>query len=291
MRKLIFFGLIFSFVLSTFAETPNPPQPAAPVILDAAKVGEALAAASGPENQTWRFSVTPVVWLPGVNGTFVDGPFTLEFDQSTGDRVDEFSPGGEIILELSNGKWSFVLQPKFSDETMDATLRSPFGVLPAELRSETLALDFWGAHRWSGQNAWIEVLIGGQVLDMQVKTKTLLGNSKKSVDWIDPMLGLRGQYQIAKQWQIQGMITAAGFNLSDTTSEENYETRLGVNFTPSNRWSFMLGRYQHKVEGYSHLRLHEKDGQKLAHLRALYLTPKVVKKGLGLELLGSKPNE
>ena len=48
-------------------------------------------------------------------------------------------------------------------------------------------------------------------------------------------------------------------------------------------------RYQHKVEGYSHLRLHEKDGQKLAHLRALYLTPKVVKKGLGLELLGSKP--
>jgi len=248
MRRLFFIGfklsLIITFIISlsfsASAESENN-QPAQPIVLDAEKVGEALAAASSEQNQNWRFSVTPVVWLPGITGTFVDGPFTLEFEKSTSERVSELTPGGEIFLELSNGKWSFVLQPAFSDISMDATLKSPYGELPGELRAETLALNFWGAHRWSGQNAWIEILVGGQVLDMKVKTKTLLGTDKKTVDWVDPMLGLRGQYQIAKKWQVEGLVTAAGFDLSDTTSEENYETRLGVKFTPNDSWNFMLG--------------------------------------------------
>lgn len=38
------------------------------------------------------------------------------------------------------------------------------------------------------------------------------------------------------------------------------------------------------IEGYAHLRLYEEEGEKRAHMWALYLTPKVIGKGLGFKL-------
>ncbi len=41
-----------------------------------------------------------------------------------------------------------------------------------------------------------------------------------------------------------------------------------------------------RIEGYSHLRFLEKDGAPQAHIQGLYLTPKAIGKGYGLELAG-----
>jgi hypothetical protein len=104
-----------------------------------------------------------------------------------------------------------------------------------------LAFDFWAARRFAGKNAWVEVLLGGKSFDMQVKTKTVLGNGKTTIDWWDPMVGVRGQYQITQHWDVEGLVTAAGFGLSDTTSEGSYEARASVNYAPSDKWRFLLG--------------------------------------------------
>lgn len=39
-----------------------------------------------------------------------------------------------------------------------------------------------------------------------------------------------------------------------------------------------------KIEGYAHLRLYEKEGEKRAYIWGLYLTPKVIGKGIGYKL-------
>ena len=243
-----FFLVIFGFQSYADTEETNAPTQ---VTLSADQVGKALSSVDH-ENQQWRFSVTPIMWLPGAAGQFTEGPLVLEFDVSTSDRVSQLNPGGEIFLELSNGKWSFVLQPQFSDETVDGTLHSPYGSVPAEIRSDTLAFDFWAARRFTGKNVWMEVLLGGKSFDMQVKTKTVLGTGKTTIDWWDPMVGVRGQYQITEHWDVEGLVTAAGFGLSDTTSEGSYEARASVNYAPNDKWRFLLGYRTYDVTNKEH---------------------------------------
>jgi N-acetylglutamate synthase-like GNAT family acetyltransferase len=52
-----------------------------------------------------------------------------------------------------------------------------------------------------------------------------------------------------------------------------------------NRDPMWVVEFDGEIEGYAHLRLYEKEGEKKAHMWALYLTTKVIGKGLGLKLV------
>src|SRR5690606_33770093 len=110
---------------------------------------------------------------------------TTTFDASQSDRINNFHPSGELFLEFTNGKWTFVFQPQYSEVDLDGNLTTPLGDLPLEIRTDSLLIEYWGARRFGNENAWVEALFGGRYVKIKSEAHSPIVDNKAQHDWHD----------------------------------------------------------------------------------------------------------
>lgn len=198
----------------------------------------------------WSLEAGVTAWMPPIEGYQIKNGLRADVEASQQDRIDDFRLGGELFLEMTNGKWTFIFQPQYVDAVMDGTLGTPFGNVPLDVEAKAVVLEYWVGRRFGQPQAWVEVLVGGHHVDIDIDVESAFGKDQSELDWDDPFVGVRGYKAFGERWSVNAMVGAGGFNLSKQTSESAWEGRLGASFKLTPRWS-IHGGYRYSDAKYN----------------------------------------
>jgi hypothetical protein len=167
----------------------------------------------------WRYQFSLPGWLPSLNGHMIVKGEPLQLDL---DVYDELLPNLSSTVmgsfEVGKGKWSFLtdllyisLKPSGSLPRADFDMElqqfmGNFAVFYNVLDTEDSRMDVYGGVRVN----WLKV-------DVDARGKGPLGRTfSKSSDmtWVDPIVGVRYQYDINEKTFITAMADVGGFGVA-----------------------------------------------------------------------------
>lgn len=226
------------------APAPEPvaaPEPAGPA--EAAKVTteEALAPANEVSESAddegfgfdtpgrWQITVMPYAWLPWIDGGLA-GDAKVHLDP--GDILDDLqaTAQGSLMARKDNSPWGFFLDfiyfnlhdngndLKFKSEFLTAMVTYALAV-----KNEKLAVD---------------LMAGARYVSLRVDVGD--GPVGGSVDWIDPLLGIKSTYQLSDKWSLRGYADGGVFDVGDA-SKFTYQTMATVQYDFNDKLQGMAG--------------------------------------------------
>jgi hypothetical protein len=197
-------------VLALLAGMPAIAQQAEPV--------EAQPTLSVPAESGWRYTVAPYVFATGFSGrvnTFGAGP-TADVDQGFGDLVDDLRFAAMIAGAAQNGRWGvsgdlqyYNLAPSFDTPgplfdggklTAKQLIVSLTGEYVLSEGDRGALIGMAGARYWSVDTTLDFDGAGARGLSVD-----------GSDSWLDPVIGLRGRYDLSDRWFVTGWAQAGGF--------------------------------------------------------------------------------
>jgi hypothetical protein len=206
----------------------------------------------------WQFRVTPYAWAPSVTGDVTVRGQTADIDMSFWDLFDSGSSGAQLdslaalmgYLEARKGPWSIygdVVWGKFDFSGDTVTQRNPIANLSVSARANaglnyeitmaesgvtyelarrvgtnsTTALDVLGGARYWNQELDLSLAVDGSVdlgkLGLE-KSGSLAVARSGTLEWVDPIVGLRVRHQFAPGQELQFLGDIGGFGVgSDLT--------------------------------------------------------------------------
>ena len=160
--------------------------------------------AAGPlqADDRWQHTITPYLFAAGMDGTTGVGPVTADVSLSFGDILDNLSWGAMLAYEGQKGPYSIAFDLIYMDLEADKT--GPNGLISgdAQVQQTALEVDF-------GYDVMPRVTVFGGLrynnldVDVRVRGSGPLGIERKaggSETWVDPVIGVRGEYPFAKNW-------------------------------------------------------------------------------------------
>ena len=185
-------------------------MPIKPMHTRAALAVLALAGCASVHADEWKNSITPYIWASGMSGNVAIGtPLgTLEsdVDMSFSDIVKNLDFGAMVSYEGGRDKWvvlgDFIFMNLGGAKTtnpLNATVRAG-----ADMRQTMFEGDV-GYHITDA----ISLIAGARYNDINgsisVDTTTILGTksrtAKTSESWVDPVVGLLGEWPLAEHWE------------------------------------------------------------------------------------------
>lgn len=199
---------------------------------------------AGAQDNGWRMTVTPYLWLPD-SRISVDTPRgTVSGELSIGDALQNLDFAFMGAIEARNGKWSLMSDILYFD--LSAAAATPLGGLfnTAVIRSDITAFSVLAAYRvhqsdkfavdvGAGLRAWwlsSEVALSGGVLAPE--------QSSTSDNWVDPIIAVRGKLDFGDRWFGTFHLDAGGFGVG---SDHSYQAIVTVGYDVNERWSVQGG--------------------------------------------------
>jgi hypothetical protein len=206
----------------------------------------------------WQFRVTPYAWAPSVNGDVTVRGQTADIDMSFWDLFDSGNSGAELdslaalmgYLEARKGAWGIygdVVWGKFDFSGDAVTQRNPIANLNVSARANAglnyeitmvesgltyelakrvgttsaTAFDLLGGARYWNQELDLSLAVDGSVdlgkLGLE-KSGSLAVARSGTLEWVDPIVGLRVRHQFAPGHELQFLGDIGGFGVgSDLT--------------------------------------------------------------------------
>jgi hypothetical protein len=180
-------------------------------------------AAEEKPDDRWRFTIIPYLWLPSVSGSMKlnlpSGPGSGSVDISSSNYLDNLQFAGMLDIQAEKGRWSFlfdIMYVDFSDDnraayfpgvfpasggwaiTADTELQalvSEFVVGYSVFRNEFMNFDLFAGVRYAGIDGKASLDVFGP-LPAGVRSRTF----SDSVDFIDPIVGFKGKFELGKRW-------------------------------------------------------------------------------------------
>lgn len=225
--------------------------------------GAAIANAAEPKlDDDWHFMLIPYLWLPSINGKMNISPphasGSNDFDLSSSSYMDNFKFAALLTMEAEKGNWSFLtdfMYVDFSDSgqhvtfpnlpggrvdvTADTGLQALIlegGAAYSLYRSESIKFDFLAGVRYMAldSNATLNF---STTLPVGIPSR----NFSFKKDLVDPIVGIKGRFELGKGWFIPYYFDAGGFGINNEWSWQAYGA-LGYHF--SKLFSMTLG-YRH----------------------------------------------
>ncbi|WP_138469330.1 hypothetical protein [Poseidonocella sp. HB161398] len=218
----------------------------------------ALLPAAGPAAaQTgWEFKVTPYGWMAGLDGDLgtVPGLPAQDVSLSFGDIFDDLDYGLFLFASARNGPWVVFLDSSSVQTTSSSSVNGPdVASVEVESRTTTLAL---AVGRTVSQTpvSLVDAYIGARAWwldnDFTVRTQPSTGQGtlrkKTDADWIDPLIGISGQYQAAPSWTIFGNAEVGGFGLG---ADLEWSVMAGASYA-LNDWFGLTMAWRHLAVDY-----------------------------------------
>lgn len=216
--------------------------------LAAALVALSLAAPSAA--QSWQFQITPYAWLSGIDGDIGAAPVPGIPPQSValsfGDVWDILDYAGMIYGSARYDRWVV-----FFDGTT-AKLKDTVGVggeivdnLTVKSTVSNLALAV-GRTVTTNPDYRVDVYAGGRAwwLDNSFEVEATpisgVGTIKEDGDasWVDPIIGVAGNYRIDGRWELIGSAEIGGFGVG---AEIGWNLFAGANYLINERFTLSGG--------------------------------------------------
>lgn len=193
----------------------------------------------GTDPNGWNFSLEPYAWGPGAYGDIDIGRLpSAKIDTSTIDILRKLNWGAFLRGELRKGRWGLLgdgFYAKFSSSI--ATSGNYYSSAEAELEQSMVSLAL--AYRVvSAKNFFADIYAGGRYnylgaslsatkADPALPLPTYVSRSRS---WLDPIIGLRGQYNFTDWLFAAAQGDVGGFGAGSQLTW-NTQATLGVNFT------------------------------------------------------------
>ena len=117
----------------------------------------ALAQEETEKEKKWKFTASPYLLFPSMNGEAGIGPLTAEVDVSASDIFSNLDFGAMLYFEAQNDKWAFIFDGLYMDLSKDGL--TP-GKRKASVGMDQLGITVSGLYRL---NSWAEAGLGGRI--------------------------------------------------------------------------------------------------------------------------------
>jgi hypothetical protein len=220
---------LFLLAAATATALAGPPA-AEPARLDAPAAPSA-----------WDFRLSPYGWLTGLDGTMTLGPESIAVDSSFSDIFEVLDMAAALEFEARTGAWGFLVDGFYAK--LSASGSGPLGQ-PAEVEFQQFIGDFNLLYRVEDSAAgFLDLYAGARLnsLSVDLTRYPLFGPAvtrAADVDWLDPLVGLRGQLNLSPRWFLAGKGDIGGF---DVSSQLTWMVQATVGYQFSETFSTELG--------------------------------------------------
>lgn len=178
------------------------------------------AQAQSEQMSDWRFQLTPYVWMSGLQGDVGRLPngAPIEVDLSFQDVLEDLDIAGMLYGSARSGDWALFLDATYvSSSSTEALGGVLFDSARVESDTTTLALavgrsfarsESMSATAYVGARAWW--------LDTTTELRAVGGGVSRessSESWVDPLIGITGQYIPNENWALTGALEIGGFGV------------------------------------------------------------------------------
>ena len=182
----------------------------------------------------WEFRITPLYgWLTALDGTTGPSGLLTDVHESPGDVLEVVKMYASLQFEARYDRWGFLADGFYAclgnsgqstgplHENVDFSLKQflgEFEVLYRVCQSPAHFVDVYAGARYN----WLK-------LNLDVSGSPGISVSPEK-SWVDPIVGLRGQWNINDRWYLAGKGDIGGFGASSDFTW-NIQATVGYNFT------------------------------------------------------------
>jgi hypothetical protein len=185
-----------------------------------------------PPEGGWWFRVAPYAWVTAVEGDVSIGPLSAPVDITMSDTLEDVDMAYMGVIEAGYGRWSLGLDAVYAKTSDDiAGGGRIFDSFRWELK-EWLVTPFVGFRLIETDNYRMDVFAGGRwtILDTELTGRFVRGGeqtAQRDTDWIDPIIGIRGQAELGGGWFFRYNGDIGGFG---TSSEFIWQAFAGFGY-------------------------------------------------------------
>jgi hypothetical protein len=200
---------------------------------------------SSGDDDGWSYRLTPYIWLPAISGSFQVEPGDPPADVD-GSFLDILDFAFLIAGEARRDRWGILGELNYLDLSQGAATDGIIH-LGAEADLTAIMSSLGAAYRVHEEaNASLDVLAGARVwwldLDIDYRAGSMPANSvEKSIGWVDPIVGVRGQFLAADKIILSGLVDIGGFGVGTNLQ---WEARASVGYRFNQKVSASVG-YRH----------------------------------------------
>jgi hypothetical protein len=208
--------------------------------------------------QEWSFSVTPYVWLSGLEGSVATLPGLPPADIQLGfdEILEDLDFGFFVTGDARKDRFVVAYDLNYVRTTSSSSLRGLF-FSSAELESENFVASLGAGYRVVNEDdRSLDVLVGFRAwivdTDLTLAAGALRPATRISHDesWVDPMISIRGVASISPKWAFALSGTVGGFGVG---ADLDWGVFGGL--------TYQIGDSSALVIGYRHLSVdYENDG-------------------------------
>lgn len=220
----------------------------------------------GINDNQWRFSLTPYIFLPAeVSGDSTVAGQTVSLDFDTSELLDILDFAFATRAEAWKGDFAIILDGNYVDVELDAKTKGP-GPFPGgeevDVDVRQFYLDLLASYRVlkkpyndDGDLWTLEVMGGGRYnyLKQEINLKeegslgpgvtTSVGGSET---WVDPMVGARVMAMLSERWSMSVRGDIGGFGITDT--DLTWSLTGGVDYRPWEQTSLKFGLRYYSID-------------------------------------------
>ncbi|MVW72090.1 outer membrane protein [Bordetella sp. 15P40C-2] len=205
-----------------------------------------------PDDDAWRFQVTPYVWMTGLDGTVrpFQGAPTAHVDKSFSEILDSLDAAFFLAGTARKDRW--VVQGDLTYAATSDSAALPYG-LSARAKVRQTSATLLGGYSWEvGHQSNLDVMAGARYWDINAKVK--VGNllsATSDTSFIDPIVALRWRNDFAPRWSSLVYVDTGGFGAG---SDYTWQVMGSINY--------QVHDHVHLSVGYRHLDVNYRDGGK-----------------------------
>lgn len=198
-------------------------------------------------DSNWEFSITPFVWVAGLDGDIgtIPGLPPGEVSLSFGDILDDFDYGGFLYATARNGPWVVFLEASAVQTTTNERVGGAV-VDSVEVVSQTSNMALAVGRTISQSDQYnVDAYVGARAWwldnDTKVRTQSATGlgkiKSSSNASWVDPLVGIAGQYAASDRWNLFGVAEVGGFGVG---ADLEWSVMAGATYAVTERFGLSL---------------------------------------------------
>lgn len=192
----------------------------------------------------WTFRIAPYFWMAGLDGEV--GQFGLpdvEIDASFKDILKNLDFGAMAVGEAHNGTFGVLSDFMYVKVSADQGVSARHVDADVSLSSETLTVLLAGEFRLiDAEQGSLDALAGARLwsvrTDVDISGVVLNVSGSDSETWVDPMIGLKGRFDLSPDFYLTGWGMIGGFGVS---SDFAWDAFGGVGYELSDSVSLVVG--------------------------------------------------
>lgn len=175
-------------------------------------------------DDAWRAQIEPYLLLPSIVGeTALGRAGSQEIDVDTETILEHLDAAVAIRGELGWKNWSVLGDVAYfslesEGDRVDAVLNQLIGEIDV-------------GYRFTFVRSWLEVLAGARAWDLEVELDFAgqVPDVTQSQDWVDPIIGVRGELALALGFYLFGRADVGGFGVG---ADSTWQLEAGGGWSP-----------------------------------------------------------